>query len=495
MAEGLVRLPARGLCVFLLAMGLSVSLAACGPRSGVSGEEEPKDTLAQEEKSDQPEANGGEKPGKEEPEKGNPDSKISSKEWERGKYTLMDQITGIEGWQQFCQKTLVGEAKASGDGNWIYCPINLYRSLAMLTEISQGDTRTQITDLLGVKKQEKLRTPYIGYPKNCIKIKGIADEFAMADSLWLNQLFPYSKEKLKILRRNHGVSLHQGKMGKEMDEKIQKWLNEVTRNRLKEQVSRIETQDSDVMRMYSTLYLEQQWHTPFDKDRTKEEVFHGKAYNTCGNISEEERWEDTTCEYLYRDMTTWAVKTDQYMSVNLPFQNTNMNMRIVLPEVGVELEELCTGKSFWDLLNLCAEDGILCIEEGKPHDKYTEYAKVEFSMPKFDITSDVNLENVLSPLGVTDMFEADKADFLSLLDKVDMISCPPIYVGAMQQTTNMKIDENGCTVASYTETALEAGAIADEPEKTYKMHCDRPFLFFITYEGQVLCAGGVQSVD
>lgn len=490
--------------LFLLAMGLTLSLSACGSRNDMSGED--KDVTSHEEGLD-PSKEENEVIETEEQKETDQDDEPSIDNWKEKGYGILDVVTGIKGWQQFCQKTLVEEANAGGDGNWIYCPINLYQSLAMLTEISQGDTRAQITDLLGEDAQKKIRQnlPYEGYHPGCIKGEGIpADEYYLANSLWLNQQLPYSKEVLKILQRHYNASVHQGKMGKEMDEKIQKWLNQVTRNRLKEQVSRIETRDSEVMRMYSTLYLEQQWATPFDKDRTKKGTFHGKAYNTCGNISEEERWEDTICEYMYRTMDTEIVKTDQYMSVKLPFLS-GLKMRIVLPEEGVTLEELCTGKGFSDLLTLCGEDYLSIFVEAEEmgldkeniHSQDTEYAHVEFSMPKFEITSGVDLENVLNPLGVTDMFEADKADFLSLLDRnIDMETCPPIYASSMQQTTNMKIDENGCTVASYTETSLGMGALADEPQKTYEMHCDRPFLFFITnYEGQVLFAGAVQRVE
>ena len=57
----------------------------------------------------------------------------------------------------------------------------------------------------------------------------------------------------------------------------------------------------------------------------------------------------------------------------------------------------------------------------------------------------------------------------------------------------MTIDENGCSMASYTEIALEA--LADEKKDTVTMNCNRPFIIIVsTSDGLPIFMGAVNRV-
>lgn len=388
-----------------------------------------------------------------------------------------DQTTGQNPWQEFFQKTFYQVISDAGNTNRIYSPVNLYHCLAMLSEISGGESRAQITALLGQEDQKKIRrqSEKLYRKTNHVLTCRVGELDAkydytcsMANSLWLREGFPFREDRLRKIEDFYYAECYQGKMGTaDMDKKIQRWVNKMTRGKLKEQTGSIQTNPNTIMMMLSSIYFDSAWAEVFLKEKTKAGVFHGIA-DTKQAASEEERTEDITCDFLHKTLVTEIMKTDRYMAVKLPMQN-GAGMYIILPNEGISLADLLKKEKGRDLLPFC---------EGYNGD--TELAEIDFSMPKFQIDSTFEMIDLLKELGVTDIFQETEADFSSLTEGKDGGETDNIYVGRVSQASNMSLDESGCSVASYTEVDLESKGAMQVPDKRYKMKCDRPFLFFIT---------------
>ena len=94
---------------------------------------------------------------------------------------------------------------------------------------------------------------------------------------------------------------------------------------------------------------------------------------------------------------------------------------------------------------------------------------------------------------VIDMFDAGRADFSKLVRK-EGTGGDPLYVSKVQQATRASVDENGCSVASFTEVDMRCGAAA-QPQDHFEINCDHPFLFIISnYEGIPVFAGVVNQM-
>ena len=102
-----------------------------------------------------------------------------------------------------------------------------------------------------------------------------------------------------------------------------------------------------------------------------------------------------------------------------------------------------------------------------------KYAQIELSIPKFDVDSRLDLVDKIRSLGVTDCFVPGTADFTPLTEQVD-----DIYVGSIEHSARVKIDEEGLEAAAYTVIMLEAGSMMPEDNVVFK--ADRPFIFVIT---------------
>lgn len=111
--------------------------------------------------------------------------------------------------------------------------------------------------------------------------------------------------------------------------------------------------------------------------------------------------------------------------------------------------------------------------------------KIHYSVPKFDISSQIRLSEGLKNLGITDVFDMKKSDFSPLTDS-------PVFVSEANHAARVVIDEDGCTAAAFTEI-LNAGA-ALPPEDEMDFIVDRPFIFAVTSDtSQPLFIGTVND--
>ena len=69
----------------------------------------------------------------------------------------------------------------------------------------------------------------------------------------------------------------------------------------------------------------------------------------------------------------------------------------------------------------------------------SQYSKINFSVPKFDISSETELSKDLKELGVTDVFDMHSADFSPLTEYSD-----ELYLSKAKQSSRVAIDETGC---------------------------------------------------
>ena len=97
--------------------------------------------------------------------------------------------------------------------------------------------------------------------------------------------------------------------------------------------------------------------------------------------------------------------------------------------------------------------------------------RVNLSVPKFDVSSTVNLKDGLNKLGVTKVFDIENSDFSAIT------SDTPVYVSAVNQSARVEIDEKGVKAAAYIE--IPAAGAAMPPEEIIDFVIDRPFVFVI----------------
>ena len=95
-------------------------------------------------------------------------------------------------------------------------------------------------------------------------------------------------------------------------------------------------------------------------------------------------------------------------------------------------------------------------------------------MPKFDVSSDLDILDTLAQLGMTDVLDGIKSDFTPLTAANDSLA-----LTQAKHAARVKIDEDGCEAAAYTILGVEATAMMG-PEDEIDFTLDNPFVFAIT---------------
>lgn len=104
-----------------------------------------------------------------------------------------------------------------------------------------------------------------------------------------------------------------------------------------------------------------------------------------------------------------------------------------------------------------------------------KYLTINLSMPKFDVSSDLDLIEGLKALGVTDVFDPNVSNF----DPLEASTDDPLYISKAKHAARVKVDEEGCEAAAYTVMIINCGA-AMPPDDEVDFTLDRPFLFAVT---------------
>ena len=125
---------------------------------------------------------------------------------------------------------------SSGE-NKVCSPINLYMALAMLAEVTGGESREQILALLDSGDVDALRAE-----ASAVWNANYCDDGAvtsiLANSLWLNDKISFQQETMDALARYYYASSFRGEMGSAaFDKALQDWIDQQTGGLLKEQAS------------------------------------------------------------------------------------------------------------------------------------------------------------------------------------------------------------------------------------------------------------------
>ena len=119
--------------------------------------------------------------------------------------------------------------------------------------------------------------------------------------------------------------------------------------------------------------------------------------------------------------------------------------------------------------------------------KQTKYLTIHRSIPKFDVASDLDLQESLHTLRITDVFDRKKADFSPLTQDKQ-----PAYLSQAKHAARVTIDEDGCTAAAFTVMSVDA--MSAPPAEEVDFVLDRPFLFVLTgADGSPLFVGIVRQ--
>lgn len=374
------------------------------------------------------------------------DFELAYDEWSEARMKLRNQPEGYQdGFATFFLNSTQTFLDSSEKENVVFSPLSLYMALSMSVEITDGNSRQQILGVLAQSDIETLRS----HSKSIWQANYIDDGMAkciLANSLWTNSNVDYNQNTVDALAETYYSSVYSGDpLSDDYNKMLQDWLNAQTDGLLTDYVSDINMNPEMILTLASTVNYSGKWNDKFLPENTAQAVFH--AING-----------DVECDFMNADIDISYCWGEHFSSVSLPLEN-NGHMKLILPNEGYSPNDLLNDEqtrklmlSTWDY-------------------KDNKYVTVNMSVPKFDVSSSIELREGLNALGITDIFDAEKSDFTPLTDSTDKI-----FLSKAEQDTRVMIDEEGCKAASMTVMMYDG---AGAPEDHVEFTLDRPFIFEI----------------
>lgn len=336
---------------------------------------------------------------------------------------------------------------AGEQGKNVLCsPVNLYMALAMLAELTGGESREQVLALLDSPDVETLRQQASDVWNVTYRADGAVTR-TLGSALFLDDDLDFRQDTMDVLARDYYASSYKGQMGSEgMNQAFRNWLNENTGNLLTDQIDQLELTPEILLALATTVHFQAKWHHEFLPENTVDGIFHSPNGDVDASMMRSDGF----------DTYYWG---DKFSAVAKRFEEGAM--WFLLPDEGVTPEEL-----------LQDEQAMTFLLNRETLSENNTYLRIHLTVPRFDVSAQLGLNDTLRGLGITNVFDPALADFTPVSES-QQLALSRVLHGA-----RVKVDEQGCEGAAYT-AMLFAGS-ARPPEEEVWFTLDRPFLFCVT---------------
>ncbi len=382
----------------------------------------------------------------------------------RGSSTAANYSEALEAYTKKTADRILSER---GSGNVVYSPANLYLALCMLSEAAGNESRDELLALTGLGNVEKAREAADVIWRSLYRDDASGKTW-LANSLWLNEKLPFNKDTVALITAWYYADVYSAPMGKDgTDAALKEWINMRTGHLMQNAAEQLETAEDTALLLVSSLYYSDNWWNGFNSEATTEALF----TPATGNAIPAAFMHSSTVGSYYRE-------DGSYILAALSMES-GASMVFLLPDESTTLQELIEqGRVTEGLLRWQDKDSFSA-------------AVIQWSVPKFDVESELSMTDTLRALGVQRIFGAS-ADFSPLTGRE---TDRTYSVTKIQHAARVKINEEGCAAAAYTVIEIADVGYPAKPEETLAMNLNRPFAFMITgVDGLPLFIGVVNEV-
>lgn len=331
--------------------------------------------------------------------------------------------------------------ESADEKNTLVSPLSVLSALAMAESGASGETLAQMEQATGMGADELT---------DMLQAYGaLAGDGPLrtANSVWLRDSDGLSVEDdfLVTCGERLGAQVFSAPFDDSTVADVNAWVSEKTDEMIPQMLSQIS--DSAQVLLVNALAFDGGWEDPFDSALVSPDTF------TCEDGTEQDVTMMHSAEdsYLEGELATGFVK---------PYEGYDYAFVGLLPAEGVSVEEL-----------LASLDGDALEELLTP----VAGAAAEIGLPKFTSSYEAELTDALRSLGMTDAFDAARADF----SRMGTSEQGPLYVGSVLHKTFVDVNEEGTRAAAATTVTMDGAAAPGGPVEYHEVILDRPFVYLI----------------
>ena len=337
-----------------------------------------------------------------------------------------------------------------GDTSTVLSPISVTYMLGMLNAGAAGTTRDEITATLGFGSDPAAVNEYCkkmieGAPNvdpaatvkiaNCINVNSAKGLSLLKQ--YVNDMKKYYSAQIEALDFSKSSSL----------EKINNWCSKNTGGMIPSILDELNPEAA--MYLLNAIYFNADWKEKFDKNDTRNSSF----TLPDGSV--------VTRELMHRMAIAQGCESELCSMLRIPFGSGGYSMYVMLPAEGKTTGDLIRDMSQQELT-----DHLNAIDMTPQ--------VVDILMPRFEIMSDIDLIDVLKPMGIKSAFTTS-ANFSNMSDT-------RLFVSMMKQKAKIEVNEDGAKASAVTIAEMEPTSPGPQLYEKAEFHATRPFLYFILEE-------------
>ena len=342
---------------------------------------------------------------------------------------------------------LFARTVAEDDGNLMLSPLSASVALTMLLNGTDGDTYTQIRDMLGYAEIQDLDAINAAYQSLRTQLLAADPEvqFTLANAVFYDSVYnsgaPFKAPFLTALQTSFDATSEGLPFGDPAAlDVINGWASENTNGRVPRVLDEI-SQDL-VLILMNALYFKGSWTTEFEASDTQDADFRRADGSTV------------RVPTMTGKIPSRLAHGDGYTAIEMPYGRQNFSFVALLPDEG-SLSDFAARLDAGLWTDAVTRLGALPDGSG-----------VTVRLPRFSFSTDQMLNKQLQALGMTDAFSR-AADLSRMSDD------PRLQVSFVKQNTFVDVNEEGTEAAAVTTVGVEATSAGPA------FVADRPFVFAI----------------
>ena len=327
--------------------------------------------------------------------------------------------------------------------NTMISPLSVSLALAMVYNGTQGNTKTQMEQLLhkAGMTPEDLNQSY----KDLVASLSSHDpkvELSISNAIYYRNTFNVKDNFITTNQNYYQAEVAGLDFTKDIEtlNKVNGWVNTKTKGKIDKIIEQVNPDDA--MYLLNAIYFNGEWKYRFDATNTMNLPF-TKENKTVVQVPT--MMIENPFNY-YSDRN--------FQMLEMLYGSGKYSMLVFLPE---------TGKTTGDVISLLNPENINGWLQ-----KMTEQEKVVY-LPKFEFAFDNSLVDELSALGMTDAFDDAKANLTGISEEARLV------ISEVMHKAYIKVDERGTEAAAVT--GITIGVTSAGPDNSFR--ADHPFVFAI----------------
>ena len=341
---------------------------------------------------------------------------------------------------------------ANPGGNEVVSPLSVHAALSMTLQGAAGNTAAEMRRTLHLSGNADAAASTYRILLDALAHRSAQQKLEVANALWIDSALQVKPEFLNANRISFGASArtldfaHSDVVGV-----VNSWVAQQTHGMIAQAIDQVPT--GTVIGLGDAIYFKGTWAQPFHKWATRPQTFHfegGRAADV---------------QMMHEDASLPIVREPGFSATRLQYSGGDSIAYLILPKAGHTLADVLGGLTPGRFAELGAR-----LDSAAP-------TSTALALPKFDATLKGELSAPLASMGMPSAFDPAIADFSAMATPVPGA---PIFIGAVDHTARIKVEETGTEAAASTAVMGTIGAKASfSPPPPIPFVCDPPFAMAI----------------